>query len=431
MSAPPSMNYGGQFPTLGDGLEIQHKKTGPFDGPSKQSSNTSSEFRISGNQINQFMDGKSLYFKGNFKGTATNVVSLTKYGVLSAIERIEAEPLGGGQKFCDISKYHVLKRIKAIQHADRAFRGAEGVILHGTSADTDTLETDHADGTAAANTVLSKGNGDVYIIPLDWLGLDKMMPLMGEGIKIVIHWASAFEYVTEATSATLAETGVTISNMSINYDKIRVSDAAFNTIVKNTGGILNMTTTTYKRAGLAIAGVEAQDLQLGGGKTKTKKIYACFRTGASTAQGFAALDRLSLDLSLLKSSYLELNDSKLNDKTLSFDSDNIAEALLMLRKSTDMTTSSMRSSNIDLTTFTTDVTPSTAQAPGTFFWSFDLTDGTDTDRSSSGINTKGANKFNLFIEASGAVTGTLDCFIEYENTITMNVTGDKLFNITD
>jgi len=62
---------------------------------------------------------------------------------------------------------------------------------------------------------------------------------------------------------------------------------------------------------------------------------------------------------------------------------------------------------------------------------FDLTDGTDTRLSKSGLNIKGNSNVNLNVGASGAASGVLDVFVEYENTIVLDMSagGDRTFQV--
>lgn len=423
------MNYKKMLPSAGDGIEVQHRKSNPVNGSSFTSSNTFAEYRIGGNQVNKCLDGCSIYIKAKFTGTATNALGLTKYGVLSAISRVEVESTGG-VKICDINRYHVLNRIKTIQTADRYFREADGVVLHGTSRGNVTMGTDAAQ--TAANTVLSKTTGNVYVIPLDFLGLNSYIPLWGDdGLVFRIHWATAFDYVTEGTSATLAATGVAIADTSINYDVITLSDATVTKLYKDTGGTFIIENPTYIRTGTVMAASESENINMGIGRSKVMRLFMCLRDQATTAHGYAGIDRLSMVPGNLTSAYLELDGVKLNDKTVEFATGSCAENLALLRKAQGLTLSDKKASNIDLVSFTTTVTSSVEQAPGTFFVVFDLTDGTDTALSSSGINAKGNGNFNLNLVASAATSGTVDIFAEYENTLILDMSpnGDRMFSV--
>jgi len=426
MAIPCSkMNYTLKIPSAGDGVEVQHRKSNPVNGSSFTSGNTFAEYRIGGKQINKVLDGCSMYLKCKFIGTATNDLALTKYGVLSAISRIEVESTGG-VKICDINNYHVLNRIKTIQTADKWFRASDGMILHGTSSDSNLEPT--ADDTAS-NTALSKTTGDTYVIPLDWLGLNSYIPLWGQdGLTFRVHWANAHDYVTEVTGATLLAGGVAIKETSINYDVITLNDKTVNDLMSETGGKFIMQNSTYIRTGTVMTGSQSENINMGIGRSKVKKLYACLRNKATATFAADGVDRLSMVISNLTSAYLELDGVKLTDKTVEFATGSCAENLALLRKTQGLTLSDKIASNIDLTTFTTTVTSSVTQAPGTFFFAFDLTDGTDTRLSSSGINAKGNGNFNLNLVASANTTGTVDIFAEYENTLILDM-ADGLFQV--
>jgi len=412
-----STNYHGMLNTAGElNYEKQHKRVQPSGITSFTSSNTFAQFRIPGKQSKTNLDGSSMYILARFACSVANT-ALTKYGVLSAISRIEVE--SDGVKMIDVDRYHVLNRIKAIESSDRWFRAADGRILHGCSPDSYLVSTEVA--SPDVNIALTEA-GHVYVIPLSWLGLDAMVPLWGtSGLTLTVHWASAYDYVQETTTENLTASDVAITEVSLNYDATKYSDEAFMNIVKNFP-IMKIERPTYVHTSRAVVSANNVSISLGIGRTKTKKIYCCFRPNAAAVHAASAEDRLAMNMGLIINSTLELAGRTLTNKILSFSTaatGTAAEILLLTRKAMGLSIHSKKALDHNYTTYNLNATSSNTVAASSFYWCFDLTDGMETSESVSGLNLKGSSgEFVLSVEASGAgITGTLDVFAEYENMI--------------
>jgi hypothetical protein len=413
MAIPHDLNFKMYLPATGE-LEVQHKKTNPVNGAAFTSNDTHCEFRIGGNQANRFVDGNGLYILATFATGVANT-SLTKYGVLSALSRVVVESTGGTQ-ICDINNYHALKRIKMVENADVDYVANDGVMLHGTSDNTTNV---------AINTAKT------YMIPLDNLGLDQYIPLMAEGLVFKCYWATAFDYCYETGAANLTATGMAITSVSLNYDVIELSDAAFNQMIQDTGGKFIMQNNAYIRTGTTLAAATGLDLSITAGRSKVKKLYACLRPNAATAHADNGPDRLNMSISTLTSSYLEIDGTKVNDKTLTFAPESVADVLMAIRKARNVPLHVLGQTMREPKEFGTVVDQTATTRPNTFYWVFDLTDGTDTRLSKSGLNIKGNSNVNLNVSASANASGVLDVFVEYENTLVLDMSpgGDRVFQV--
>jgi hypothetical protein len=414
MAIPHDLNFKMYLPATGE-LEVQHKKTNPVNGATFNSNDTHCEFRIGGNQANRFVDGNSLYILATFATGVANT-SLTKYGVLSALSRVVVESTGGTQ-ICDINNYHALKRIKVVENADIDYVGNDGVMLHGTSG---------------ADTNVTINTAKTFLIPLDNLGLDQYIPILSEGLVFKCYWATAFDYCYEITTANLTATSMSITSVSLNYDVIELSSAAMNQMIQDTGGKFIMQNNAYIRTGTTLADATGLDLSITAGRSKVKKLYACLRPNASDAHAADRADRLNMSIETLTSSYLEIDGTKVNDKTLTFAPDDVAEVVMAIRKARNIPVHVLGQTMRNADEFGAVTDPQTpANRPNIFYWVFDLTDGTDTRLSKSGLNIKGNSNVNLNVKASAGASGVLDIFVEYENTLVLDMSpgGDRTFQV--
>jgi len=414
MAIPHDLNFKMYLPATGE-LEVQHKKTNPVNGAKFTSSDTHCEFRIGGNQANKFVDGNSLYILATFATGVANTF-LTKYGVLSALSRVVVESTGGTQ-ICDINNYHALKRIKVVETADTDYINNDGVMLHGISA--------HETANVAINAAKT------YMIPLDNLGLDQYIPLLSEGLVFKCYWATAFDYCYETGAAALTATDMDITSVSLNYDVIELSSAAMNQMIQDTGGKFIMQNNAYIRTGTTLSNATGLDLSITAGRSKVKKLYACLRPNAATTHADNGPDRLNMSISTLTSSYLEIDGTKVNDKTLEFAPSNVADVLMAIRKARGVPNHILGQSIRVPAEFQTVVDQTANTRPNIFYWVFDLTDGTDTRLSKSGLNIKGNSNVNLNVKASAGASGVLDIFVEYENTLVLDMSpgGDRTFQV--
>jgi hypothetical protein len=415
MAIPHDLNFKFSLPSTGE-REIQHKKTNPVNGSSFTSSNTHSEFRIGGGQVNRFADGNSMYIKASFVTALANT-GFVKYGTDSAISRLIVESTSGAV-ICDINNYHVLKRIKVVESGDTDYINNDGVIMQGMSPDGDNVDIEVA---------------RTFIIPLEFMSLDQYIPLFGvDGLVIKAYWATALDFILEDTGSTnLAATSVTISSVELNYDTIELTDASMEQLFADTGGKFILQNSAYIRTGTVVAAATEANIPLGIGRSKVRRLYACLRNLASAAHADDRGDRLNMSISTLTSSYLEVDGTKLNDKTLTFGPSNTAEVLMQLRKMRDIPVTVKGSSIRVPAEFQTVVAQTAATRPNIFYWGFDLMDGTDNRLTKSGLNLKGNQNVQMNVAASAAASGTIDIFAEYENTIVLDMSaeGDRLFTV--
>jgi hypothetical protein len=410
---PKSMKYTANMISPGEGI-VEKLYVAPTNGPSFVAGSSYAEFRIPGGREYTFADLSRAYIQLSLSTAADITCTMDMAGVINCIDRIEIDSTSGIRLLETYDK-NIIDNLLIIDKMDQNDLANTGAVMFGSRANTAAVGVAIA---AAAKT---------FVLPIMNTSINKMIPMFGnDGIRIRVHWAAATNFLIQTTGTNVVTAATTFSNLSLHYDSVKLSPSAMEALNSEVGGEYILTGSDFVGQSDVMTST-ALNMNLGFGRSKCKKIYACIRTTAAITA--VANSAHSFALSTLTSAELKYNGRLINLTGWTFAANATAVIAAENMKAKGGTFMNPGGTFTDATFNVANMgTRTAAQQTGTFFLSWDLTTGADTEFSPSGLDVR-TGAFQLTLGASATPDATVNVFCEYENMIVLDMKSDRVFRV--